>query len=312
MYVTYDKLKALLMLGEIKMKKHAYLIMAHNEFDLLKQNIELLDDDRSDIYLHVDKKARNFPIEELRSIPQKSNLYIIERQNVSWGGDSQIKCELSLLREAIKKHYIYYHLISGVDMPIKTQDSINKFFDENNGKEFIHFDTNMLENNPREVEKRIRYYYPLQNKIGRNTGKFILCLNYIQQEIIKIQSLLNIDRRKQYNMPIYKGTNWFSITDGMANYLVDRSEFIIKYFGKSFCADEVFLHTMAMNSPFRDNIVDASLREIDWKRGFPYTYRIEDFDLLMKSNNLFARKFSEKVDTEVIEKIYRKLLKENS
>lgn len=38
------------------MDKHAYLIMAHNEFDILEKQLILLDDYRNDIYIHIDKK----------------------------------------------------------------------------------------------------------------------------------------------------------------------------------------------------------------------------------------------------------------
>ena len=39
------------------MKKHAYLIIAHNNFEQLKNLIHALDDTRNDIYVHIDKKA---------------------------------------------------------------------------------------------------------------------------------------------------------------------------------------------------------------------------------------------------------------
>lgn len=38
------------------MEKHAYLIAAHSQFELLKKLIVLLDDERNDIYIHVDQK----------------------------------------------------------------------------------------------------------------------------------------------------------------------------------------------------------------------------------------------------------------
>jgi hypothetical protein len=38
--------------------KHAYLIIAHNEFKVLKKLVEALDDERSDIFIHWDKKLR--------------------------------------------------------------------------------------------------------------------------------------------------------------------------------------------------------------------------------------------------------------
>lgn len=38
---------------------------------------------------------------------------------INWGGHSQIKCVLIMLQEARKKEYDYYHLLSGVDIPLK-------------------------------------------------------------------------------------------------------------------------------------------------------------------------------------------------
>ena len=37
--------------------KHAYCILAHNNFHQLQTLINCIDDERNDIYLHIDKKA---------------------------------------------------------------------------------------------------------------------------------------------------------------------------------------------------------------------------------------------------------------
>ena len=34
--------------------KHAYLILAHNEFVILERLIQAIDDERNDIYIHFD------------------------------------------------------------------------------------------------------------------------------------------------------------------------------------------------------------------------------------------------------------------
>ena len=53
------------------------------------------------------------------------------------------------------------------------------------------------------------------------------------------------------------------------------------------------------------NIVyNNCLREIDWNRGKPYIYTIEDYNMLMKSRNLYARKFDSNIDINIIDKIY--------
>lgn len=39
------------------MKKHAYLIIAHDNWKILEKLLILLDDKRNDIYLHIDRKS---------------------------------------------------------------------------------------------------------------------------------------------------------------------------------------------------------------------------------------------------------------
>ena len=96
---------------KVKLEKHAYLIIAHNEFYLLKQLIEVLDDVRNDLYIHVDKKVKNFDFEEIKRLVKQSQLYFTKRIKVAWGADSMVKCEYILLKEAFQRRYQYYHLL---------------------------------------------------------------------------------------------------------------------------------------------------------------------------------------------------------
>lgn len=109
-------------------EKHAYLIIAHNEFEILKILLSMLDDERNDIYLHIDKKVRNIDLTEFQT--KKSKLIILDKRvDVRWGDYSQIKLELLLFETAYKNSkYTYFHLLSGVDLPIQTQDYIHRFF----------------------------------------------------------------------------------------------------------------------------------------------------------------------------------------
>lgn len=52
-----------------------------------------------------------------------------------------------------------------------------------------------------------------------------------------------------------------------------------------------------------DNNYQSIMRDIDWHRGSPYIWRISDYDELMKSEFLFARKFDEDVDSQIIDLI---------
>ena len=58
----------------------------------------------------------------------------------------------------------------------------------------------------------------------------------------------------------------------------------------------------------KETIENDSLRCIDWERGMPYVFRVEDFDMIVNSGKLFARKFSTSVDEEIIDRIYDSLM----
>jgi len=282
---------------DIVNRKHAYLIMAHNNFSQLQTLIDLLDDPQNDIYLHVDKRAVTFQADRIRV--KHSNVILINRIRVNWGGHSQIECELNLLKASVQNHYDYYHLLSGADLPLKTQAEIHSFFDNAYPNNYIRFDSNA--NQTGSFFYRINTFHFLQDFIGRNTGLWIAILEKIENYSLQIQKRIGV-HRKQY-IPAYKGTNWFSITHELAEYVLSKEALIRKQFYYSICADEVFLHSIVMDSPYCETLVNNSLREIDWTRGSPYVYRKEDVDALLSSENLFARKFDECVDCEAIKKI---------
>ena len=85
--------------------RHAYLIMAHNNFKILEKTIMLLDDKFNDIYIHIDKKVSNFNYDYYKSLVKNSNIIFTERIDVKWGSFRQIQCEYILFKEAYKNHY---------------------------------------------------------------------------------------------------------------------------------------------------------------------------------------------------------------
>jgi hypothetical protein len=90
----------------------------------------------------------------------------------------------------------------------------------------------------------------------------------------------------------------------MFKYL-DKNKKYIKRYKWTICADEIFYQTI-INQIDGINIINNCLRYIDWKSGpeHPRILRINDYEKIMESGNLFARKFDETVDNEIIDKIY--------
>lgn len=293
------------------MNKQAILIMYHNDYYILEKLLKQIDNENFDIYLHVDKKTKNFDFTSTKKILKKSNIYFTKRMNVKWSTFSQIKCELLLLKSAINQKYSYYHLISGNDLLIKPSNTIYSFFEKNQGKEFIAYQ-NITKDVPKSILERIEYYH-LFNSYRRNNGNIIkktLCILYYR--LISIQKKLKVNRLKNNHLKIKKGANWFSITDDLARYVLSKEKEINKMYHYTNCADEIFLQTLVYNSKFKDKIYHEYddehqniKRHIDWNRGEPYIFTIDDCQELLNSPAFFARKFSSSKDRQIIDKIYQ-------
>jgi len=292
------------------MNRHAYMIIAHHQFQLLQMLCQLLDDERNDIYIMIDKKVKNFDESIIIKSVQHSKVFFTDRIKIQWGGKSIVNAEIMLLKAASKNKYSYYHLLSGADLPIKTADTIYNFFELNNGKEFIHFCNDGFIK--KQSALRAGQYHFFQDKIGPNKHIFLYKLERIS---LFAQRKLNIDRLKK--MPqICCGSQWFSITHEFARYVLEHEKDIDKMFNYTACADEMFMQTLLLHSPYLKNRYQTEdessyiscMRYICWYENLhPYTWKSKDFDLLINSDFLFARKFDLNTDKDICKKIYEYL-----
>ena len=94
----------------------------------------------------------------------------------------------------------------------------------------------------------------------------------------------------------------------VSGFVAERPD-VVAFFRRVDIPDEIFFHTILMNSPLRDTIVDDNLRYIDWERGRrPAVLEARDIDALRASPKLYARKFDVHQDESVLDLIDRELL----
>lgn len=297
--------------------RHAFLIIAHNNWWQLKKLIECLDYDNHDIYVHIDKKSKEYDESFFENITKKSNLKIYREYEVYWGGFSQVQVEIFLFQQSHYKHYDYYHLISGADLPLKNNKEIDAFFEDHKGNEFILYDDIALNQNP-EISRRTKYYHFLQNYRRKYRQKWKNDIfTFFERVLLVCQIIIRIDRTKNVDWQIKYGSNWVSITHELVSVILENKNKITRIFSCTNCADELFIQTIAYNCGFKKNIYQpdlnqrANLRYIDWNRGNngnPYTFKSCDKNLLIPSDNdknkdLFARKFSETIDKNIIKEV---------
>lgn len=293
------------------MLKHAYLVMVHDYTLVLERLVQLLDNENNTIYIHIDKKTSGVVREKIKGLRQLATnvrgIYFYCKYNVSWGTNSIARTQKYLLTQAIKEGHDYYHILSGADLPIKTSGEIQQFFEENNGKEFIHFGTIQYQ---QDIQQRYNVYHFFMRQLGRKRDKkfWVTAETYS----LAVQRRMHIDRSSKLGFRFYGGADWCSITRAFACYVVKNFRKYQKAFRFSMNSDEAIWQTIVMDSPFHknlyrqgfNNLQEACMRYIDWEKGSPYVFRKEDFNDLIESKYMFARKFDENVDREIIEKIY--------
>lgn len=251
-----------------------------------------------DVYIHIDKCSSTI-------IKETGNIFVSKEYKTYWGSFNLVLATLYILKKAYKKDYDRYLLISGQDLPIKTNINIINFFTSNNF-EYIH-----SEKFPCPSWKRfgggfahIIKFWPIRKFHDQNISfsRIIFILKRLFCEFVAFFW------KRPLNYVFYGGSQWFNLTNkcvkGIFEYLRKDPKYI-KRFRWTSCSDEIFFQTVVNMIPGL-KIANMNLRYIDWRGPErPKTLRLEDYEAIVSSDNLFARKFNSDVDNEIINSIYK-------
>lgn len=294
------------------MLRHAFLIMAHKDWHTLKCLMSLLDAEWSDIYLHIDRKAKDFDQSDFKTICRKSNVFFVQRHNVTWGNESQVKAEMTLFKESFKHGpYWYYHFLSGSDLPIKPLNYIYNFFEQ---RQYNFLTT---ENDISKYEWRLQTYIKIfrQNWLPASMRKRMNIFSEIIQYKFHINRLKWL--RKHYPI-IGKGHNWCDLTDKAVEVLIKSARDIRRFCRFTHCSDEMYKQIVLFNQPVAKTgpFSPFDIKMIEWEddSDHPRTFQMNDFDNLVDVSNpyLFARKFDSDVDPRVVDRLTNYLIGERN
>lgn len=281
----------------------AYIIICHKNPKQINKLINKLYEENTDFFIHVDKKSTI-----QKEIVKLSNVYFVpDPSDIQWGHFSQIECILKSL-STVKEHgkYNYVHIISGQDLPLRSNQEIIQFFKDNESKEFVEYVSIPNHDARYGFLDRVSVYYP---KFLTPRTRYISAL---RRRYVKFVMKSSVLKRKLKDVPesLYKGANWMSITGECMEYIltyVEGHPNYVSFFKHSFCGDEIFFQSIIMNSPFKEHVVNDIKRYIDWETGpdLPRTLTIEDEERLQKNGNqcFWGRKFDSEVDNQIIEKV---------
>ena len=264
--------------------RNAWLIIAHNEFEVLQRLVAALDGPESDFFVHIDRKVRQLPVLRV----EKGRLFLLaERRDVRWGSVSQIEVELHLLETALAKGpYGHYHLLSGTHMPLQPLGSLNDFYAAHPDEEIVR----RWAPDPGDADFKLRrWHFPLRHFKSGSPLQQRLC-QLAWRCVIRFQKATGLRHLK--NEKFIKTDNWLSVTEKACRFLVGRRDAIVRKYRWSFCGDEYFAATeLAAAGGFR--LLDCpQLLHVEFQRDTPKTFPLSALPALQATGRLWARKFT--------------------
>jgi hypothetical protein len=259
--------------------------MAHKEPHQLERLINKFQPFPSiDIYVHLDKKIDHTPFDYLSKIP---NVYFIrQRIPVKWASYSFLSAIIQSFKEVLEKgiSYDFLSLMSGQDYPIKPVTDFYQILEKNIGKNFISFEEDGVW--WKHAITRIQKYHFTNFGFP---GKY------------KLQFFINAllpNRKFPFPFVLFGGPRAMCMTlsADCAAYVVEfieKNKKLRRFIRFTWGPDEFVIPTVIMNSPFKESVINDNFYYIDWTHGGsnPKILIEEDYNLLVSSDKLMARKF---------------------
>lgn len=271
--------------------KIVYFIMLHHKFYQFRWLFEAIHS-TDDLYLiHVDRKSDPKIHDEVRDyVSGKPNVTIMRSRSVVYRGWSQVQTELDAIRDMLStnREWRYFINLSGQDYPIRPPSVIKERMHAEWPKIFIRvwpFET-IRQTEPHDPHLTHRFAFEAFGRLIRTRIP------------LPSPAHLAID---------FKGSNFHFLTRDFCEWLVasPMTQRVKRYLGHVPTADEVFFQGLIMNSPFRD------LRTADY---VPFQIwpgvkilGMEDYEHIIRSDSLFARKFDAKTDSAILNRLATEL-----
>jgi len=232
----------------------------------------------------------------LERLGAHANVEWLPRRPSPWGGFGHVAATLDGLRriaaDGLRADYVV--LLTGQDYPLKSNAAIDAFFARQDGRSFLH-------------------HQPLPVAALPHGGYDRLARHLVRGGRVRPWPSLGLGvgawgRRVPYGLQPWFGSGYWCLHREAVGYVMDflaAHPRYTRFFRRAFIPDEMFFQTILANSPLAATIVDDDLRFIRWPG--PAILTSADDAALAASSDLFARKFDERVDAEVLNLIDRRL-----
>ncbi len=272
----------------------ACIIMAHKGPQQIERFIKKFNHLPFDFYIHLDKKIRKAPFDYLTNL---HNVHFVKnRVRVRWASYSFLHAEIRSLKQVLESgiQYDFISIMSGQDYPIKPVTSIYRSLEKNIGKNFISYDEGD-EWWSHAITRINKYHFTNFGFRGRYRIQFFL-------------NALLPSRKFPLPYTLYGGPRAMCMTLSAecAAYILgflESNKKLRRFIRFTWGPDEFLIPTLIMNSKFKPTVINNNFYYIDWSKGGvnPKTLTVEDYDLLLSSDKMLARKFDMKQDAVIMD-----------
>lgn len=264
--------------------RQAILITAYRDIPMLEKLVDYFDND-FELFIHVDKRCR----ESLASLENKKHLHLYRTYAVEWGDYRHLMAIVMLMREAYWHTDLeYFHLVTGGDYPTMPLSQFKAFCEEHCNDNYLeHFPLPHPEWGSEGGMNRIQYWW-LRPNSTRTSGA------WLTRKLVNLQRRLEIKRTfSHFDGNLYGGGTYWSVSReavGLALDYMDNNPDYLHRFRHTSIAEEICLHTLWCNSGLP--LINNYMRYIDWGHdgGNPQVLNEKDYDKIVASGALFARK----------------------
>lgn len=308
----------------------AVLLLVHKNINQIVRLLNKFNHDKIDVFIHIDSKW-DISNDEIRIIKNFEHVHVLDKRISTrlddWSLVESTICLMDLCKKTEKEkkiHYRYFALMSGQDYPIKKIDFILNILENSYPQPFIdctpYDSNNWLYHKFNSLPSKIKVNNYINNYIKRGLIRKAIKLPIFLYYAI-IQLFVTPYKKLKCTNVLYGGSAWWVLPDIVIDYILnriaDREDELINILKTTYTPEETFFQIMTMQSPLATmvrvnpkNIIAqncmtyAYFSDIDKPfKGHPYIFTINEFEKILNLPHLFARKFDETVDSEILDMI---------
>jgi hypothetical protein len=259
-------------------------------------------------YVHVDRRNEGAllkygrrPWEQWRTLlPKYPNVFLDSKYKTPRCSFKMVEAILDVMNCCRGSDYDYFVNLTGQCYPIKPMSEIRDELERRSTAYMEYFKLPSSDHwkNEKGGLRRIRYYY-----IASGDNRSWIQIPRLNWEL-------------PCGLQPYGGGYMYILPRRFIEHILDyvsNHPEIMSYYKYSWMSGEMFFQTIIMNSTLRSDVIDDNRWYVRWGptpgHGHPLTLGKNDFNEVIRSDKLFARKFDITVDSDVLDLIDEVILR---